>query len=806
MNALKQVVTSILMSAGVIASATNVQNPEIYEIDVPPESRPIRHGHLDLGGSNPRGDTLSVNSAYIELNDRPFFPIVGEFHYARYPADRWDTEIRKMKAGGINVVATYVFWNVHERKEGVFDWTGDLNLRRFIELCAKNDVSAIVRMGPFDHGEMRNGGLPDWLYGRPFEVRSNDPGYLDHVDRLYRDIAEQIQGLLYKDGGPVIGVQLENEFQHSAAPWELNYPGAVRELTVAERDTSVTQAGAGVGDDYGAEYGSDHMANLKTIARRHGIDVPLYTATGWGNAAIVEGDSLPVTAGYAYPFWAPPEPSPFYLYKDIHDNPDYSPVSFDPSLYPSIPAELGSGIVATWRRRPLVDPDSVAPMIVRTVGSGSNGIGYYMYHGGSTPVFDHFYSEESSGVPKINYDFQAPIGEYGQVRSHHRTLNTLHLFLESFGERLAPMTTTLPETNASITPDDTTTLRYAVRSKGASGFVFMHNFQDHLSNQPIRDVALRIGVENDTIAIPNEGGFDLPVGAFAILPFNMDCAGVPLRYATVQPLSILEEGGITRFVFWSNPGMPAELAFSGEPSLDVDAGVDLSSMNGLVVARGQAGQIFSIRSGKVEFLVIPKEMADEAWSDGRGGLLFSSATLLPRDGYLDVMARDERSATVQALPKRPRPTGAGDAVPAHPSLSAFEVGLGGESPGVSIDRVSDRKFSIRLNGSLNEVNDLFLELPYVGDRGMAFVDGHLVADHFYYGRPWEISLKRFADRMRDDEMVLMFFPMHEQYEYMIDLEYSGLKPDFGANESYLSFGEFATSVERRATVAWAREP
>ncbi|EDY83056.1 Glycosyl hydrolases family 35 [Verrucomicrobiia bacterium DG1235] len=567
-----------------------------YHIKIDSSPKPITRGHLDLGGSNPSGESIEVNSYFIERAGKPFIPVVGEFHYSRYPSDKWDEEIRKMKAGGINVVATYVFWNIHEREEGSFDWAGDLNLRRFVELCEANDIYAIIRMGPFCHGEMRNGGLPDWLYGRPFEVRSNDAGYLAYVNTLYGQIAEQIRGKLFRDGGPVIGVQLENEFQHSAAPWELTYPGAVREYTVAERDVGVTHAGVSVSEveNANAEYGSDHMANLKAIAKRHGVEVPLYTATGWGNAAIVQKGSLPVTAGYAYPFWAKPEPSPFYLYKDIHKYPDYSPVSFEAELYPSIPAELGPGIVATWKRRPLVDPDSVAPLIVRTLGSGSNGIGYYMYHGGSTPVFDRFYSEESNGVPKINYDFQAPIGEYGQIRSHHRSLNGIHLFLEDFGERLAPMKTTLPSTNARIRPEDKTTLRYAVRSQGESGFVFMHNFQDHLPNEAIEDVSLSIQLESETFKIPQSGTFDLPVDAFAILPFNMDCSGQVLRYATAQALSQLEGSeGEPLYVFAAREGMGAEFAFSGTVKVRADRGVSVSIDGGHTIVKGPDDGVFS---------------------------------------------------------------------------------------------------------------------------------------------------------------------------------------------------------------------
>lgn len=206
-------VISFLLSA--VPSAIAQQR---YTLDVRQAHVDVRRGHLRMGGSNPRGDTIGANSFYLEYNGRPWFPLVGEFHYVRYPSASWDEELRKMKAGGIQVVATYVFWIIHEETEGHFDWTGNRNLRHFLELVAKNGLWAIVRVGPFIHAEIRNGGLPDWLYGRPFRVRSNDPEYLAYVARYYREVARQLEGLYFKDGGPIIAIQLENEYEHSAAP------------------------------------------------------------------------------------------------------------------------------------------------------------------------------------------------------------------------------------------------------------------------------------------------------------------------------------------------------------------------------------------------------------------------------------------------------------------------------------------------------------------------------------------------------------------------------------------------------------
>jgi beta-galactosidase GanA len=102
--------------------------------------------------------------------------------------------------------------------------------------------------------------VPDWLYGRPIEVRTNDQVYLHYVNRLYQEIGKQLQGLMFRDGGPIIGVQIENEYQHSAAPWAFTYVGAPKESTVGRRDLKITQDGVGIntlGNEF-ADVGRDH--------------------------------------------------------------------------------------------------------------------------------------------------------------------------------------------------------------------------------------------------------------------------------------------------------------------------------------------------------------------------------------------------------------------------------------------------------------------------------------------------------------------------------------------------------------------
>src|SRR5574344_1192029 len=157
---------------------------------------------------------------YLTKNNEPWFPVMGEIHYSRYPKEYWRESILKMKAGGVTVISSYVIWIHHEEEEGVWDFTGSRDLRTFIKTCGECGVTLFLRIGPWCHGEVRNGGFPDWLLKKDFKVRTNDKEYFKTVKKLYVKIAEQADGLLLKNtgifpsGGPVIGVQIENEFGH----------------------------------------------------------------------------------------------------------------------------------------------------------------------------------------------------------------------------------------------------------------------------------------------------------------------------------------------------------------------------------------------------------------------------------------------------------------------------------------------------------------------------------------------------------------------------------------------------------------
>lgn len=157
---------------------------------------------------------------------------------------------------------------------------------------------------------------------------------------------------------------------------------------------------------------------------------------------------------------------------------------------------------------------SAEAMMIRTLGSGSNAIGYYMYHGGSMPRRDGdnaFFSDEAKGWPKISYDFVAPIGEFGLEHESYRTLRLIHSFLADWGSQLAPMETVLPEGWDKMTPENHDDLRYAARMKDDKGFVFLINDQDHDTNRIDQtDLQLKLNLSNETLRIPSNGTFTLP--------------------------------------------------------------------------------------------------------------------------------------------------------------------------------------------------------------------------------------------------------------------------------------------------------
>ena len=199
------------------------------------------------------------------IDGQRVMPVMGEIHYSRVPAEEWGCEVRKMKEGGVTMIATYVFWNHIEEQEGIFRWDGQRSLRAFLEVCRQEQMPVILRLGPFCHGEVRNGGIPDWMFAKGCRLREENSTFLGYVETLYRQIFTQVQGLQWKDGGPVIAAQFDNEYR-----------------------------GRG-----------EYLMALKKIALQVGFDLPFYTRTGWPalRTPVPYGEMIPLYGDYADGFW-----------------------------------------------------------------------------------------------------------------------------------------------------------------------------------------------------------------------------------------------------------------------------------------------------------------------------------------------------------------------------------------------------------------------------------------------------------------------------------------------------------------------
>ena len=542
------------------------------------KDEPLLINHLNMGGKNPKGEEINVTSRYFTRNGKPWIGVMGEFHFSRYSRENWHRELAKMKAGGITIVSTYLFWIYHEEIEGKMDFGGDNDIRAFIEEFKDVGLDVVIRIGPWAHGECRNGGFPDWLLKKDYKLRDNNEEYLAVVKKWYQSIYNEVKGLFYKDGGNIIAVQIENEFVDNA----------------------------------------EHLAKLKEIAVECGFIVPIYTVTGWNSvsgAKIPVDEVVPVFGGYCEAPWENHmnrlSPSPHYFFNRMRND---SAIGTDLiaktqsdgwqlpyERYPFATCELGGGIEVTHHRRPIIKPMDIYAVSLVKLGDGNNLVGYYMYHGGTNKIgeLSTFNETKATGYPNdypiLSYDFQAPLSEYGEVREQYGLLNMLHMFVNDFGEEFAPMIAV--DSANSVAADDTNSLRYGMRTNGKSGFVFVNHYQRLTELADIDNAVISVGnVEFPPIDVKGEVSF--------FMPFNMKMGDSVLEYATAQPLCKCDD----TYFFAEIPNIKAEYKFSKGSANIVTVPFEnakyMRKLNGTVYIGGvcnlyeENGQIHSVEDGE----------------------------------------------------------------------------------------------------------------------------------------------------------------------------------------------------------------
>lgn len=607
---------------------------------------------------------VTWDSIGLTVDGHRVLPVMGEVHYSRIPADEWSRSIRRMKEGGVNIIATYVFWNHVEETEGVYNWSGQRNLRRFLELCRAENMPVILRVGPFCHGEVRNGGIPDWIFANGYKSRSEQPQFLACVERLYRQIFTQVQGLQWKDGGPVMACQFDNEYRGNGS----------------------------------------YLVRLKQIALGIGFDLPFYTRTGWPElrTPVPFGEMIPLYGDYADGFWErsiAPTAGNYYKafnFKQFRSSTAIASeqiknqkerLTAGDEKYPYFTCELGGGMATAYHRRPWIYPEDAYSLAVVKLGSGSNLLGYYMYHGGTnpeglTPLNENQRTPATNynDMPELTYDFQAPLGEFGQTWPHYYSLRKLHLFTHDFGDILAPMPAQFPAPQDRPKADDSS-LRYSIRSLADSGFVFVNNYERLQTLTPKRNIRFTVG----STTFPSRP-MTIPSGAVCIFPVGVR----GIRYATAQ--LIAERDG--KIYLEAIPGIPVELAVGKRV---------MRGLKPLGPTRPVYGNIYLLTPEQAERLFLEPE------APAKLPAVLPTVTKIAEAGPLSPI-----TIGVNKVAEAPRD-------------SAFATAARYRISNLPVD-------SLRTGVILN--------LDYRGDVARLYCNGRLIADNFYNGRPFLFGLWR----------------------------------------------------------------
>jgi beta-galactosidase len=300
------------------------------------------------------------------LDGEPFAVHAGAIHYWRVVPEYWEDRLKKLRACGFNTVETYTCWNLHERREGEFDFSGNLDVVRFIEIAESLGLKVIIRPGPYICAEFDFGGLPSWLLAQDnMSIRCNDPKYLSKVRPYYHQLFSRIVPHLCTNGGGVIMVQIENEY-------------------------------GSYGDD------KEYLGKVVDIYREEGVDCLLFTGDGI-NPSMLSGGTLP----------------DFLCAANFGSNPRdrFAKLSAFRQDQPLMSAEYWSGWFEHWgeEHRGYKTEDNV--QCIRDMLDLGASFSMYMFHGGTNFGFTNGanYSADTYQPTITSYDYCAPLSEAGDM-------------------------------------------------------------------------------------------------------------------------------------------------------------------------------------------------------------------------------------------------------------------------------------------------------------------------------------------------------------------------------------------------------
>ena len=332
-----------------------------------------------------KAETFEVGNKTFLLNGKPFIIKAAEVHYPRIPRPYWEQRIKMCKALGMNTLCLYVFWNIHEQEEGQFDFTGNNDVAEFIRLAQKNGLYVIVRPGPYVCAEWEMGGLPWWLLKKKdIRLREQDPYFMERYRIFAKELGKQIGDLTIEKGGPIIMVQVENEY---------------------------------------GSYGEDkpYVAAIRDIIREAGFDKVTLFQCDWSSNFTKNGlDDLVWTMNFG---------------TGANIQNEFKPLKEMRPESPLMCSEFWSGWFDKWGGRH--ETRGSKEMVGGLKEMLDNGISFslYMTHGGTS--WGHWAGANSPGFsPDVtSYDYDAPINEAGQTTPKYMELREM---LAEYSEKKLP--------------------------------------------------------------------------------------------------------------------------------------------------------------------------------------------------------------------------------------------------------------------------------------------------------------------------------------------------------------------------------
>jgi beta-galactosidase len=314
--------------------------------------------------------TFGVDGDHFALDGKPFVVRSGEMHYARVPRPYWRDRMRKLRAMGLNTLCMYSFWNAHEPRPGVFDFSDNLDIAAYIKIAQEEGLWVIVRPGPYSCAEWEFGGYPAWLLETPdLKVRTTDPRFLEAAGRYMRRLMAEVAPLQVTRGGPVIMVQVENEYGSFGK--DKVYLNAIRKMIVDG-----------------------------------GIDVTLYTSDG-SLAEMLSGGTLPDLASVVNFGGAPEE--------------EFANFAKFRTGVPRMCGEYWVGWFDHWGEEHHTGDNKVHLAGIDWMLERGIGFNLYMAHGGTSFGFmngaNYGTVKGSKGYEPdtSSYDYDAPIDEAGRL-------------------------------------------------------------------------------------------------------------------------------------------------------------------------------------------------------------------------------------------------------------------------------------------------------------------------------------------------------------------------------------------------------